>query len=392
MDRRSRLDAGGVERDRERDDRWSSRTSRSPAWIAAQSSSGQPASSSSSPTRISRTSRSDARSCKAKRASRPSRAASVGTRAGRNDDQLLGMRQRNDRAVPSDAGAAGVLPRMFPVAQVRGRGRRLVRPIALQIEGHARAWPFLLPRTERFLTASQSDYYRVRVYTPPQRNDSSHASNAPVRPSTSGAMSFQINRSGSAVVSAILRVLRRRARAADGAPGAGAQAPPPMGVVTHRRSQKKPIEQASGFIATIRSLRSSTVQPEVEGVVTRIFVKSGDRVALGAPLVQIKPDKQQATVRSTRGQSRRGRGRRAVLARNRSSGSSRWWRPARSAARNSIRRRIRCARPKRGSQALNAQVNEQQVELQYYRVSAPQAGVVGDIADSRRAIASPSRR
>jgi RND family efflux transporter MFP subunit len=29
--------------------------------------------------------------------------------------------------------------------------------------------------------------------------------------------------------------------------------------------------------------------------------------------------------------------------------------------------------------ALNAQVNEQQVELQYYRVAAPQAGVVGDI-------------
>ena len=28
---------------------------------------------------------------------------------------------------------------------------------------------------------------------------------------------------------------------------------------------------------------------------------------------------------------------------------------------------------------MNAQVNEQQVELQYYRVSAPQAGVVGDI-------------
>src|SRR5204862_2252638 len=30
--------------------------------------------------------------------------------------------------------------------------------------------------------------------------------------------------------------------------------------------------------------------------------------------------------------------------------------------------------------ALNAQVKEQQVELQYYRVAAPQAGVIGDIS------------
>ena len=70
-----------------------------------------------------------------------------------------------------------------------------------------------------------------------------------------------------------------------------------MGVATATLG-KKTIEQASEFIATVRSLRSSTVQPEVEGVVTRIFVKSGDRVSAGAPLVQIKPDKQQATVHS----------------------------------------------------------------------------------------------
>jgi RND family efflux transporter MFP subunit len=142
--------------------------------------------------------------------------------------------------------------------------------------------------------------------------------------------------------------------------------------------QKKPLEQASGFIATIRSIRSSTVQPEVEGVVTRIFVKSGDRVALGAPLVQIKPDKQQATVRSTEAS------RAAVDA------DVQYWtqqvkrlealvtagaisRQEFEQAQNSLRTaQARLA-------ALNAQVNEQQVELQYYRVAAPQAGVVGDI-------------
>jgi RND family efflux transporter MFP subunit len=142
--------------------------------------------------------------------------------------------------------------------------------------------------------------------------------------------------------------------------------------------QKKPIEQASGFIATIRSIRSSTVQPEVEGVVTRIFIKSGDRVGLGAPLVQIKPDKQEATVRSTEAS------RAAVEA------DVQYWtqqvkrlealvtagaisRQEFDQAENSLRT------AQARLSALNAQVNEQQVELQYYRVAAPQAGVVGDI-------------
>jgi len=50
------------------------------------------------------------------------------TRAGRDDDELLGVRQRNDRAVPSHTGATGVLPRMFSIAEVRGRWRRLAHP------------------------------------------------------------------------------------------------------------------------------------------------------------------------------------------------------------------------------------------------------------------------
>ena len=150
-----------------------------------------------------------------------------------------------------------------------------------------------------------------------------------------------------------------------------------MGVST-ATLQKKPLEQASGFIATIRSIRSSTVQPEVEGVVTKILVKSGDRVGLGAPLVQIKPDKQEATVRSTEAS------RAAVEA------DVQYWtqqvkRLEALVAAGAISRQefeqaensLRTAQARLS--ALNAQVNEQQVELQYYRVAAPQAGVIGDI-------------
>jgi RND family efflux transporter MFP subunit len=159
-------------------------------------------------------------------------------------------------------------------------------------------------------------------------------------------------------------------------PGAP-QGPPPMGVGTIVL-QNKPIEQSSDFIATVRSLRSSTVQPDVDGVVTRIFVKSGDRVSAGMPLVQIKPDKQQATVQSTQA--------------NRAGVESdvQYWRgqikrlealvEAGAISRQEFEQaqnQLRTAEAR--LDALNAQVHEQQVELQYYRVSAPQAGIVGDI-------------
>jgi RND family efflux transporter MFP subunit len=169
--------------------------------------------------------------------------------------------------------------------------------------------------------------------------------------------------------------------ACNGSSGSSAPAqagsPPPTGVAT-LALQKKPIQDASEFIATVRSLRSSTVQPEVEGVVTRIFVKSGDRVSIGTPIVQIKPDKQQAAVRSTEA--------------NRAGAEAdvQYWRQQVKrlealVAAGAISRQefeqaqnsLRTAEAK--LETLNAQVNEQQVELQYYRVTAPQAGVVGDI-------------
>ena len=152
---------------------------------------------------------------------------------------------------------------------------------------------------------------------------------------------------------------------------------PPMGVGT-LVLQNKPIQQSSDFIATVRSLRSSTVQPDVEGVVTRIFVKSGDRVSTGTPLVQIKPDKQQASVESTQAN------RAGVEA------DVQYWRgqvkrlETLVAAGAISRQEFEQAQNQLHTaearlETLNAQVHEQQVELQYYRVAAPQAGIVGDI-------------
>jgi RND family efflux transporter MFP subunit len=142
--------------------------------------------------------------------------------------------------------------------------------------------------------------------------------------------------------------------------------------------QNKPIEQSSEFIATVRSLRSSTVQPDVDGVVTRIFVKSGDRVSTGTALVQIKPDKQQAAVQSSQAsragvesdvQYWRGQVKRLEALVDAGAISRQEFEQAQNQLHTAEAR----------LEALNAEVHEQQVELQYYRVTAPQAGIVGDI-------------
>jgi RND family efflux transporter MFP subunit len=162
-----------------------------------------------------------------------------------------------------------------------------------------------------------------------------------------------------------------------GAAAGGPQAPPPTAVKL-LTLEPKPVEQASEFIATIRSLRSATVQPEVDGLVTKIFVKSGDHVRAGAPLVQINAAKQQATVRSTEA-NRAGTEadvqywRQQVKRLESLVGAGAISRQEFDQAQNSLRTaEARLA-------ALDAQVREGRVELEYYRVDAPQAGVVGDI-------------
>jgi RND family efflux transporter MFP subunit len=56
------------------------------------------------------------------------------------------------------------------------------------------------------------------------------------------------------------------------------------------------VPQTDEYVATIKSRRSATIQPQVDGSLTRILVKSGDHVHAGQTLMTIDPLKQQATV------------------------------------------------------------------------------------------------
>jgi RND family efflux transporter MFP subunit len=162
------------------------------------------------------------------------------------------------------------------------------------------------------------------------------------------------------------------------APAGGAPAFPPAGV-TAITLQARPVERASEFIATLRSLRSSTIQPEVAGSVRRILVKAGDRVRTGTPLVQIDPDRQQAAVQSTE------------ASRSGAEADVQYWRQqvtrlqalvtAGAISRQEFdqaQNSLKTAEAKLAT--LDAQVSQDRVQLRYYRVVAPQDGIVGDIA------------
>ena len=64
------------------------------------------------------------------------------------------------------------------------------------------------------------------------------------------------------------------------------------------RGAATPVNDASEYVATLKSRDSAVIMPQVEGQVIKIFVHSGDAVAAGAPLMEIDPLKQQATVKS----------------------------------------------------------------------------------------------
>ncbi len=62
-----------------------------------------------------------------------------------------------------------------------------------------------------------------------------------------------------------------------------------------------PVPNSDTYVATIKSRRSSTMQPQVDGNLTRIFVHSGQIVKAGQVLMQIDPLKQVATLQSQQG-------------------------------------------------------------------------------------------
>ncbi len=132
------------------------------------------------------------------------------------------------------------------------------------------------------------------------------------------------------------------------------------------------------YVATIKSRRSATMQPQVDGNLTRILVVSGQAVKQGQLLMQIDPLKQVATVNQQAGSQAQSQAnysfQQAEVERQKKlfdAGITS--RQAYDTAVNNF------AAAKAAYSASAAGTATQKEQLAYYQIRAPFAGIVGDI-------------
>src|SRR5712664_4017681 len=162
--------------------------------------------------------------------------------------------------------------------------------------------------------------------------------------------------------------------AADNAPAGGA----PAMQVQVRIAPAVKIPDTTEYLSILKSRHAAAINPQVEGQITRIFVKSGDRAEAGTPLLQIDPLKQEATVNSQE------------AARAAQEANVRFAKISLERAQKLFDAGVISKHDFDNAQtsydaalaqlkALDEQVRQQKVELHYYSVSSPMGGIVGDI-------------
>jgi RND family efflux transporter MFP subunit len=159
------------------------------------------------------------------------------------------------------------------------------------------------------------------------------------------------------------------------AAGPPARQPVTVGIV---EVSPRPVERFTDYVATVRSQRSSEVRPQVEGIVTRIYVRSGQRVAAGAPLLQIDPARQEAAVSSSAA-SRAAQDAELRLARQELDRQRALFADGLVSKQGLDQAVNRVETAEAALDSLKAREDESRVQLRYYRVSAPTPGVIGDI-------------
>jgi RND family efflux transporter MFP subunit len=142
--------------------------------------------------------------------------------------------------------------------------------------------------------------------------------------------------------------------------------------------EPRPVERSTEYVAMLKSRRSSEIRPQVEGIITRILVRSGDRVTAGAALMQIDPAKQEAAVSSDVA-SRAAQNARLKLAREELNRQKALFAQGLVSKQSLDQAQAAVDTAEAALGALQAKEDESRVELQYYRVTAPTSGVVGDI-------------
>jgi RND family efflux transporter MFP subunit len=175
---------------------------------------------------------------------------------------------------------------------------------------------------------------------------------------------------------ALLAVAVSSCRGSSAAPmGAGGPPAIPVEIETVRSALQR---DTSEYVANLISRHSVRVQPQVDGHVTRIDVASGKRVRAGAPLMQIDPRRQEATVHSQQAATEAAG---ATLAywRDQYRRIERLYAGGGASRQELDQARSSLQQAEANTNSSAAQVRAQSVQLRYYEVVAPVAGTVGDI-------------
>lgn len=140
----------------------------------------------------------------------------------------------------------------------------------------------------------------------------------------------------------------------------------------------QPVPQSDEYVATIKSRRSATINPQIDGNLTEILVHSGQRVHQGQLLMVVNPEKQQATVASQEATDQQLKAvydynKLQIDRQRRLFSDGVISKDALDQAEQSY------ASSKANYEAALATLKTQQQELGYYRISAPFDGVIGDI-------------
>lgn len=148
--------------------------------------------------------------------------------------------------------------------------------------------------------------------------------------------------------------------------------------VTVKVVQAQRVPETTEYLATLKSRNAAAIQPQVEGEVTRIFVRSGEQVEAETQILEIDPRRQEATVNN---QEATYRSRRATLelARVELDRRKKLYAAGVISKADLDAQQTAYDSAKADVDALEAAIREQRVQLHYYTVRAPMAGVIGDI-------------
>lgn len=139
-----------------------------------------------------------------------------------------------------------------------------------------------------------------------------------------------------------------------------------------------PVPNWDEYVATIKSRRSATLNPQVDGNLTAILVHSGQNVKTGQVLMTIDPAKQEATVKS---QAATAQQKLAVYKYNQTEiERQRKLFAAGVTSRDALDQAEQAyANSKADYESAEASLATQQQLLGYYTIRAPFSGIVGDI-------------